>query len=396
MLIFYYGLLFLETLSISDGVATFILIALIDFFIGKTIWQDYKPFITWRKKKYKQLIKLKKQAKKSFLKKWEKASLLKRAYIIVAGVVGFALLILFVHLYLEVLWISWDDIGGDDKIRNLAIAFIGTITGIGALFGVYLAILRSEENTRQNKIANDQNKIANRQAITAEQGLITDRINKAVESLGRNDDGKRLIQVRVGALYALERIAQDSIRDHVRIIKILCAYIRNTSSNDTESDTKGIIRDDIRTIQIIIRGRNEWSKYNTRLEMETADTTMFDFYNCHLEGAELHTANLSHANFHKANLKNAWFEYADLSYARLENAILDGAQFTKAKTNMAYAFNLNLLKCNTLTQEQLNVMYCGLSVEIPKKLTRPLHWPTDKLSYIDFMETYYKWRRTQQ
>ena len=52
MLIFYYGLLFLGTLSITDGVATFILISLIDFLIGKAIWQDYEPFVTWRKKKY--------------------------------------------------------------------------------------------------------------------------------------------------------------------------------------------------------------------------------------------------------------------------------------------------------------------------------------------------------
>ena len=93
-----------------------------------------------------------------------------------------------------------------------------------------------------------------RAAQTAEQGLITDRINKAVEQLGQektvtrlvfNDNGspklgadeKQLtrtftepnLEVRLGALYALERIAEDSLRDHIQIMEILCAYIRENA-----------------------------------------------------------------------------------------------------------------------------------------------------------------------
>ncbi|MEM9910163.1 MAG: pentapeptide repeat-containing protein, partial [Pseudomonadota bacterium] len=37
------------------------------------------------------------------------------------------------------------------------------------------------------------------------------------------------IEVRIGAIYALERIAQDSDRDHVQIMEILCAYIRENA-----------------------------------------------------------------------------------------------------------------------------------------------------------------------
>jgi len=96
--------------------------------------------------------------------------------------------------------------------------------------------------------------INERTASTAEQGMITDRINKAVLGLGEekvikvealDDDGKQRLkkdgtpimiertvpntEVRIGALYALERIAQDSLRDHIQIMKIICAYIRNNA-----------------------------------------------------------------------------------------------------------------------------------------------------------------------
>ena len=37
------------------------------------------------------------------------------------------------------------------------------------------------------------------------------------------------LEVRIGAIYALERIAQDSLRDHIQIMEILCAYIRENS-----------------------------------------------------------------------------------------------------------------------------------------------------------------------
>ncbi|WP_461308497.1 pentapeptide repeat-containing protein, partial [Albidovulum sp.] len=74
------------------------------------------------------------------------------------------------------------------------------------------------------------------------EGHITDRIHKAVEMLGadkveRRDGQERTvpnIEVRIGALLSLERIAQDSTaydrgRDHVRVMEILCAYVRQNA-----------------------------------------------------------------------------------------------------------------------------------------------------------------------
>lgn len=74
------------------------------------------------------------------------------------------------------------------------------------------------------------------------EGHMTDRISKAVEQLGAEKTVKKdgveetrpNLEVRIGAILSLERIAQDSTthdrgRDHVRVMEILCAYIRNNS-----------------------------------------------------------------------------------------------------------------------------------------------------------------------
>ncbi len=86
------------------------------------------------------------------------------------------------------------------------------------------------------------------------EGHMTDRISKAVEQLGAEktvkeyhiaDDGTPVpverttpnLEVRIGAILSLERIAQDSTthdkgRDHVRVMEILCAYIRENAPAD--------------------------------------------------------------------------------------------------------------------------------------------------------------------
>ncbi|MDG1788795.1 MAG: hypothetical protein P8H37_09170, partial [Paracoccaceae bacterium] len=44
------------------------------------------------------------------------------------------------------------------------------------------------------------------------------------------------IEVRLGAVYALERISQDSDRDHMQIMEILCVYIRTNAPWDMDTD----------------------------------------------------------------------------------------------------------------------------------------------------------------
>ncbi len=57
-----------------------------------------------------------------------------------------------------------------------------------------------------------------------EQGQVTDRYTKAIEQLGSEK-----LDIRIGGIYALERIARDSARDQPTVIEVLTAFIREHS-----------------------------------------------------------------------------------------------------------------------------------------------------------------------
>src|ERR1039458_1521742 len=67
--------------------------------------------------------------------------------------------------------------------------------------------------------------------VSTREGQITDRFTKAIEQLGATDvTGRPKMEVRLGAIYALERIARDSERDHWPIMEVLMAYVRREPS----------------------------------------------------------------------------------------------------------------------------------------------------------------------
>src|SRR5712691_8827678 len=59
---------------------------------------------------------------------------------------------------------------------------------------------------------------------------ITNRFTQAIGQLGAElKDGRPNLEVRLGGIYALERIARDSPRDHWTIMEILTAYVRQNA-----------------------------------------------------------------------------------------------------------------------------------------------------------------------
>ncbi len=74
-----------------------------------------------------------------------------------------------------------------------------------------------------------------------EQGQVTDRYAKAIEQLG---SGR--LDVCIGGIYALERIARDSPRDHPAVPEVLAAFPREHPSRAmaTERARRGDARAD--------------------------------------------------------------------------------------------------------------------------------------------------------
>ena len=96
-----------------------------------------------------------------------------------------------------------------NALRSCTVALI-----VAGVIGIPLLAIRTFA-------ANKSAKAADAQARTAEQGHITDRFTAAVEQLGSDK-----MAVRLGAIYALERISRDSRRDYWTIMETLTAYVR--------------------------------------------------------------------------------------------------------------------------------------------------------------------------
>ncbi|GAD83413.1 hypothetical protein NCAST_19_01145 [Nocardia asteroides NBRC 15531] len=72
------------------------------------------------------------------------------------------------------------------------------------------------------------------------QGQVTERFTNAVESLGSEK-----VNVRLGGIYSLERLAKDSAEDQPTIIEILSGFIRTQAPADTPACTlPELVRDD--------------------------------------------------------------------------------------------------------------------------------------------------------
>jgi hypothetical protein len=51
--------------------------------------------------------------------------------------------------------------------------------------------------------------------------------SRAIDQLGKVDDkGNKLFEIRIGGIYALQRIARESEEDYWPIMEILTAYVR--------------------------------------------------------------------------------------------------------------------------------------------------------------------------
>ena len=80
------------------------------------------------------------------------------------------------------------------------------------------------------------------------EGQVTDRYTKAIEQLGSDR-----LEVRIGGIYALERIARDSARDHPAVIEVLTAFITRALSASGAALPEGEIWPDIQAAATVVR-----------------------------------------------------------------------------------------------------------------------------------------------
>jgi hypothetical protein len=177
------------------------------------------------------------------------------------------------------------------------------------------------------------------------EGQVADRYTKAIEQLGSDK-----LDVRLGGIYALERIARDSARDHPTVMEVLTAFIREHSREPDAgrhwhrlADRPGrlhsrlyswlapegrgrerSIRPDVQAA-ITVVGQRDTKRDFGRINLSRANLTDANLYRANLGGANLNEANLRGAFIASADLR-----VADLTAADLRDAALMFTDFTSA------------------------------------------------------------------
>jgi uncharacterized protein YjbI with pentapeptide repeats len=228
------------------------------------------------------------------------------------------------------IWLFWSE--NRDNVRDLLFALaapVALITAGAALRQASIAGKRHVEQTNADR-----------------ERRITDSFTKAVELLGKPE-----LEVRLGAIYALERIARESKRDHWPIMETLTAYVRirlpiqhsgqelsksdesrsSTNSADGTAEVKKgtgtrVLPVDIQAVLTVLSRRN--AEHDAKGQLINLSRT-------DLRGANLRRVNLSRVNLDKADLSRADLSRTDLSGANLRQTNLNGASLNKADLSRA-------------------------------------------------------------
>jgi hypothetical protein len=173
------------------------------------------------------------------------------------------------------------------------------------------------------------------------QGQVTERFTRAIDQLGTENQ----LAVRLGGIYALERIARDSKRDHGPVIEVMNAFVRERAAPPETSEERPRPAADVEAAMRVI-GRRNVDNDDKRIQLRFSRTDLrgvslrgghFErarFRHAHLEGAYLEGASLREAELQGAHLEGADLghdDQLDLDGAHLEGAHLEGAHLTGAK-----------------------------------------------------------------
>lgn len=236
------------------------------------------------------------------------------------------------------------------EIVKAIVGGIGTLATIVGGIVLYLNFRVANQNAKTAiktvEVANRNAEIANKTADLAELRLITERFSKAVEQLGSDK-----IEVRLGGIYALERIAQDSVRDHWTIMEVLTAFVREKSpvkskakesfiehylqQRETEATPTPVAKDVQAALTVIGRRNVENDLEGKQLDLSYSNLVAVNLYQARLSSALLDAADLRGADLRFATLNKASLLDADLSDAFLIGTKLIAAELIGAKLNGA-------------------------------------------------------------
>jgi uncharacterized protein YjbI with pentapeptide repeats/uncharacterized protein YaaR (DUF327 family) len=211
-----------------------------------------------------------------------------------------------------------------DLENRLYLSFIQAIGGIFVALAAYVSLQNLKATQENVRVAGENLKATQKNVEVAAEKQVTERFTQAINQLGSEK-----VAIRLGGIYALERIAKDSEKDHWTIMEVLTSFIREQSPRI--HSVEPITRIVQAALTVISRRTNGYSELGS-LDLECTN----------LSGARLSKANLSRAILYEAKLNGANLTGSDLSNAIITSADLSDAYLSEATLNDTMLDHANL------------------------------------------------------
>jgi hypothetical protein len=265
------------------------------------------------------------------------------------------------------------------ELEDRARATLATIVG-GAilLVGAYVA---------WRNLLSTENNLA-----LIEQGQLTERFTRAIEHLGAaTETGKPRLEIRLGGIYALEKIAlDDAERYHDTVVDVFAAYVRENARWDSAASSRDNTASppvDIQAIMKVLSRRTRWKGNGETVVIDLRGTDLrglemtgihfegADLTKAHLEGATLRDANFEDAEcveteFLASKINGARFEGANLTLARLSHLKFEKVNLRRAELLMSSLHGSDLRTAIGLTLEQVESAYKNEETLLPTHIQR--------------------------
>jgi hypothetical protein len=221
-------------------------------------------------------------------------------YQVLLFAVGVVLFILVVGLILDWYIDPQKATQRKDLAQALGLITAGAVGAVGIFFTWRGQRLAREAQAENQTNTLEQLKQARNELELNRRGQITERFMAAIDQLGKtNEDGTRNMEVRLGAIYSLERTAREDRDFHWPIIETLTSYVRQHAPRILDQSYQPPNRvheqaplppePDIIAILTIIGRR---AIYNKDAEYGPIDLQATNLRRANLRGADLQAANL--------------------------------------------------------------------------------------------------------
>ncbi|MCX5441229.1 pentapeptide repeat-containing protein [Streptomyces sp. NBC_00056] len=214
-------------------------------------------------------------------------------------------------------------------VNDVRTTLLQVVGGLVVLFGAYAT-------WRQLRVSQDS-------LHATQEGYVTDRFSRAVDQLGSDK-----LDVRIGGLHALWRIAEQSARDREAIISIQAAYLRThlpwppagpeSPAADVPINAIAPLETRAADAQVALTAlgvlcqHREQSWVNLSItDLRRADCDGLWFPEVNFDRACMEAAGLYHANLTQASLVSVNLRHADLTTAILRRARCIRADLRGAK-----------------------------------------------------------------